>query len=66
MILSYGVPTYVTPYGEITESDEGGECLITLLPNDGGSTHVKIHVYLTNAIFDYNSTAAHPFTGGAY
>ncbi len=64
-ITSYGVPTYVTPYGEVTASDEGGECLITLLPNDG-STHVIIHVYLNRAIFDYNSTMAHPFTGGPY
>jgi Glucodextranase, domain B len=64
-ILSYGVPTYITPFGEVTSSDEGGECLITLKPSDG-STHVKIHLYLTNAIFDYNSSSAHPFTGGPY
>ena len=64
-ITSYGVPTYVTPYGEVTASDEGGECLIALLPSDG-STHVKIHVYLNNTIFDYNSSSAHPFTGSPY
>jgi len=64
-IVSYGVPTYVTPYGEVTPTDEGGECLVVVRPKDG-STHINLHVYLTNAIFDYNSTMVHPLTGGPY
>ncbi|HNY60638.1 MAG TPA: hypothetical protein PL190_00495 [Caldisericia bacterium] len=64
-IVQYGVPTYVTPYGELTPSDPGGECLAVIHPKDG-STHLNIHVYLTNAIFDYNSTIAHPVTGSPY
>ncbi len=64
-ITEYGVPTYVTPYGELTPSDIGGQCQIVVHPKDG-STHINIHVYLTNAVFDYNSTIAHPTTGSPY
>jgi hypothetical protein len=64
-ITSYGVPTYVTPFGEMIPSDPGGQCLVVVHPKDG-ATHMNIHVYLNNAIFDYNSTIAHPITGSPY
>ena len=64
-IVSYGVPTYVTAYGELTSTDQGGTCQVAVDPKDG-STHMQIHVYLTNAIFDYNSTITHPVTGSPY
>lgn len=64
-IVSYGVPTYVTPFGDLTDTDQGGSCQITVDPKDG-QTHMQIYVYLQNALFDYNSTIAHPLTGSPY
>jgi hypothetical protein len=64
-IVSYGVPTYVTPFGDLSQTDDGGSCQVVVDPKDG-STHMQIYVYLTRAIFDYNSTIAHPMTGSPY
>ncbi|HQG59541.1 MAG TPA: stalk domain-containing protein [Caldisericia bacterium] len=58
-IVKYGVPTYVTGYGQVTPSDTGGECLLAVKPKDG-STHLNIRIYSNMTTFDYNSTIAHP------
>ncbi|HOO97729.1 MAG TPA: stalk domain-containing protein [Caldisericia bacterium] len=64
-ITSYGIPTYVSGYGQLTMSDEGGRCLALAKPIDG-STHLMIRIYSTMAVFDYNSTISHPdMTDGA-
>ncbi len=64
-IVQYGVPTYVSGYGQLTPSDPGGECMLAVRPRDGTS-HLFIRIYSTDVIFDYNSTIAHPnITNGA-
>ncbi len=64
-IAMYGVPTYITSYGQFTPTDQGGEGLVVVKPRDG-VTHLQIRVYSTDVSFDYNSTIAHPaLTNGA-
>ena len=60
-IAMYGVPTYVSAYGQLTPTDQGGDALIVVKPRDG-QTHLQIRIYSTDVIFDYNSTIAHPDT----
>lgn len=64
-IVSYGVPTYVTPFADLSQNDPGGSCQVVVDPKDG-QTHMQIYVYLQRAIFDYNSTITHPLTGSPY
>lgn len=60
-IAMYGVPTYVSAYGQLTPTDQGGEAQIVVKPRDG-ITHLEIRIYSTDVTFDYNSTIAHPAT----
>jgi Copper amine oxidase N-terminal domain/Glucodextranase, domain B len=64
-IYQYGIPTYVTGYGQLTDADQGGSCLAMAKPTDG-STHMLVRIYSYKTVFDYNSTIAHPgMTDGA-
>ncbi len=64
-IYQYGIPTYVTGYGQLTDADQGGTCLALAKPTDG-STHMEVRIYSYMNVFDYNSTIAHPeLTDGA-
>ncbi|HOI25754.1 MAG TPA: hypothetical protein PK581_09255, partial [Caldisericia bacterium] len=60
-IATYGVPSYIRNYGEETRTatDEGGEILVTVIPQDAMSK-LKLQVYSYNILFDYNSTIKHP------
>jgi hypothetical protein len=60
-IATYGVPSYIRNYGEETRTatDEGGEILVTVIPQDAMSK-LKMQVYSYNILFDYNSTIKHP------
>ena len=62
-ILTWGVPTLLTPktYPNPTDyrEDDGGKATIVAWPTDP-STPMKIRLYTTAALFDYNSTVQHP------
>jgi hypothetical protein len=58
-ITTYGVPVYLTNYGERTGTDDGGEIQVAVSPRDA-SSNLKLQVYTYNVMYDYNSTIQHP------
>lgn len=58
-VTSYGVPVKVTTDKEISEGDPGGEAYIAVAPLEA-HTKLKIRIYSTSALYDYNSTIHHP------
>ncbi len=58
-IYQYGIPTYVTAFGQESDVEPGGKCLALAKPTDG-SSHMEIRIYSHMTVFDYNSTIAHP------
>ncbi|HXK71017.1 MAG TPA: hypothetical protein PK455_06940, partial [Caldisericia bacterium] len=59
LVETFGVPSLVTNYAELSGGDPGGEIKVVVAPKDA-VTKLKLRVYTMNAMYDYNSSIQHP------
>ncbi|MCK5847847.1 MAG: hypothetical protein KAH01_01450, partial [Caldisericia bacterium] len=58
-VLTFGVNSMLTTYGQLNVGDPGGEIQMALMPRNSASK-LKIRVYTDHLVYDYNNTIEHP------